>query len=122
MNKITLYHAEWCGHCVKFMPVWNELVKKIKSDKLDIETVKFEENNIPEEDREKVEGYPTIIINHGNKEYPYEGKRTIEALLGIFGQVGGSKKVKVSKSDEHYKVKYMKYKAKYMELRNTLEN
>lgn len=27
--KIILFHANWCGHCVDFIPTW----EKMKSDK-----------------------------------------------------------------------------------------
>ena len=25
MTSITLFHADWCGHCQQFKPVWNEI-------------------------------------------------------------------------------------------------
>ena len=29
--QITLYHAKWCGHCVKFMPTWEAMKSNPKN-------------------------------------------------------------------------------------------
>jgi len=87
--KITLYHAKWCGHCVKFQPIWD----KMKENKDVCEIIDFidhEEStfkNLKEKDL-LVEGtnvqnigYPTIKINiNKNREYMFNGNRTINEI------------------------------------------
>ena len=89
MNKkviVTLYHADWCGYCVKLMPEWNIFEKSILN-------MKNNYNGIPIEIKEyehaklsklgggtingiKITGYPTIkiklISGKEEKEYDYE--------------------------------------------------
>ena len=35
--NITLFHADWCGHCVNFMPTWESM----RSDKQAEKNIKF---------------------------------------------------------------------------------
>ena len=129
-TKVELYYAEWCGHCNKFKPEW----EKFKKNALDggIKTNEYE----AEKDKTKVEeanvsGFPTIIITINGKKEDYNGPRTAEALMeyvkgdkpkpaegGKYNQCGAGRKHKKSLNPNHetyYKVKYFKYKAKYME-------
>ena len=32
-NILVLYHADWCGYCVDFLPKWKQLINKIKNKK-----------------------------------------------------------------------------------------
>jgi thiol-disulfide isomerase/thioredoxin len=82
--EITLFHADWCGYCVKFGPDW----KKIKSNKLASKIVDFaeyEESNIGKLDKStrtidnqdvRKFGYPCIKIRVNDKVYRYEGARS----------------------------------------------
>ena len=92
-TKVTLYHADWCGHCKNFMPTWNAL-KKI----FDQNNVKYDEyesdKNIEEIKNANVNGFPTIRISKNNKEYDYNGSRSPDDLLNEILpnlQKGGSK-------------------------------
>jgi len=129
---VKLYYADWCGHCIKFKPEWEKF--KGIADKNGVKTEEYE----ADKDKQKIEeanvsGFPTIKIEiSGNKE-DYEGPRTAEAIMshvkgdkkptegGKFNQCGGGgKKHKKSLNPNHesyYKIKYFKYKAKYMKSR-----
>lgn len=85
--KITLYHATWCGHCVSFMPTWNEMMNDKKMCK-NIKFVSYESsmlNTLPESERtikgEEISGYPTIRITINGEDYYYEGSRTKNDIL-----------------------------------------
>jgi len=85
---ITLFYAEWCGHCHHFMPVWEKMINEKKTEK-NFKFVRVEEveiPNLPEEIRmvegEDVRniGYPTIKISVNGKEYQYNGRRTAKDI------------------------------------------
>ena len=132
--KIILYHASWCGYCIKFMREWNKFVKQTK-----YEAEAIEDQNISEEERETLTGFPTIRIIIDGIKYNYEGERTvkdlneaIETKKGLVpankveeesegqkgegqkgeGQTGGRQ----DENSDYYKMKYLKYKAKYLKL------
>ncbi len=79
--KITLFHAEWCGHCVDFKPTWG----KMKENKEAWKNIDFEEyeagtlSTLPEKTKkvngEDIIGFPTIKIKIFEKEYNYKGSR-----------------------------------------------
>ena len=69
--KLTLYYADWCGHCKRMKQMggqgsqeggWTTLEKKAKAGKLNFKLESFEENKIPENIRSKISGYPTIKL------------------------------------------------------------
>jgi hypothetical protein len=73
LNKpiLKLYYAEWCKWSQKFMPVWNN-IKNIVND---CDFVEFEYMKNQNEFK-GIEGFPTIILERGDKKIYYKGKRT----------------------------------------------
>lgn len=138
MTKIELFYANWCPHCVSFHDEWNKLEGMLKGTK--IQAAKYEESENPQKmEEEGVKGYPTIKITTAGKSVEYKGDRTAEAIYsavtgktksvqtaGEYKQCGGKRKggfnraQAKTKDEDHYKIKYMKYKAKYMKLRSNM--
>jgi hypothetical protein len=88
--RITLFHANWCGHCTRFMPTW-ETMKADKDSKKIIDFQDHEESSIGNLDESvrtidgkdvRSFGYPSIKINVNDKEYVYEGQRTVDDIYG----------------------------------------
>lgn len=86
--KITLFHADWCHHCVSFMPIWNEMRTNLKA-KQNIQFENHEEstiNNLSKDIRTidntdvRSLGYPSIKIDVAGKQYIYSGRRTPENI------------------------------------------
>ena len=78
--KVTLYHANWCGHCKTFMPTWDALKKVF--DKNNIKHAELESvSNVEEVKNAGVNGFPTIRISKDNKDYDYNGPRTPDGLM-----------------------------------------
>lgn len=140
---VTLYYANWCGHCVKFKPTWEELKLRVDNlngskeleDKLisKITLKEYEDSEIKGnlELQKKVEGFPTIVITVANKDIKFEGERSIDNILkAVYESIDVSMTLTDSASDPEsskgdkqdggsrvdYRKKYHKYKAMYAEL------
>src|SRR5579872_6351470 len=100
--KITLFHADYCGYCTDFMPTWESM----KSDNSACENIDFEDYEagaiagLQENDRSingrdvRTFGYPTIKIKVNDKEYMYQGKRTVDNIYeSIVGELQKLKEV-----------------------------
>ena len=94
---VGLIHANWCGHCQTLMPVWDQMVKLIKGNKI-FHIVKIESSDADKDARmahinsklsassPKLEanGFPTIFkVKNGNLEY-YNQEREVVAMRKWF--------------------------------------
>lgn len=143
-NKVILYYSHSCGHCIRFIPDWEKLKGKLKKENWE-QYEETENPTIIRQDH--IEAFPTIKIIIGGVSTEYKGKRTAEDILKVlsgqtsesnqsgssldinkiiqeeFHQCGGShcsiNQSGSGKKDlvEFYKMKYLKYKAKYMKLK-----
>jgi thiol-disulfide isomerase/thioredoxin len=114
MKKVVLYYANWCGHCMDFKPVWDEL--KTKLDEKNIRHDEHEHETSSDLMKARgIKGFPTIRFeNNKNDDYTvYKGERTIDAILKALDEIKGGGK-------SHH-LKYLKYKIKYLKLKNKLE-
>ena len=74
---LILYHADWCPHCKDMMPEWD----KVRSNPPPMCTVKtVEESEIPENEMDRVEGFPTVVAEVDGKLHNYSGERTASAI------------------------------------------
>lgn len=82
---IYFFYTEWCPHCKKAKPEWQQFKNKIGENKVNGVKLNFIEVDC-DEDQEtankfKVEGYPTIKLVHGNKVVDYDAKPQVETLM-----------------------------------------
>ncbi len=82
-KKLVLFYADWCGHCKKIKPEWDETAKEVNKE--DKKMIKVNCGGGSEEEKEimskyNIDGYPTIIVFDNGVASPYEGKRTKEAF------------------------------------------
>lgn len=90
---IILFYANWCGHCVKFKPLWNKykpIFEQINKDNNDIVNIKLSEYDEEElskvktgvdelksiynretKENQEFRGYPTIKIKFSNDKNGY---------------------------------------------------
>ena len=105
MTKVTLYYANWCGHCKNFKLTWNSLKPYFQKYNIEFKEYEDSENRkIMEENN--INSFPTIIIEKNKYKYEYNGDRTVDGLINELIpniQLGGRKKIK------KYKIKYNMY-------------
>jgi thiol-disulfide isomerase/thioredoxin len=79
-KKIVLYHAEWCGHCKNFLPVWKQFVKQYPE--INVEDIECS-NEGNKSKCANIEGFPTVILFKDDQQIQYNGERTIDGLLNF---------------------------------------
>jgi protein disulfide-isomerase-like protein len=83
-KKLVLFYADWCGHCKKIKPEWDETAKEVNKE--DKKMLKVNCGGGSEEEKEimskyNIDGYPTIIVFDNGVASPYEGKRDKESFM-----------------------------------------
>jgi thiol-disulfide isomerase/thioredoxin len=83
--KVYNFNTTWCGHSLNFQPIWDSFNKSLnKSDNILTYDVKCDNNkNEKLAERYYIEGYPTIIIDYGDKFIKYSGPRTVNSLRSV---------------------------------------
>jgi thiol-disulfide isomerase/thioredoxin len=83
--KVYNFNTTWCGHSIKFQPIWDAFSKSLnESDNIVAYDVKCDDNkNEKLIDRYYVEGFPTVIIDYGNKFIKYSGPRSVNGLRSV---------------------------------------
>ena len=85
---IAIFHADWCGHCKRFLPVFNEASKYLKISQ-NWKLLKIPCSKYPSLcDQFSIEGYPTIKIFKNSKEMknitpPRDLENFLEFLIKI---------------------------------------
>ena len=90
--ELILFSVDWCPHCKKAQPIWNELKSEYENKTINGYTILFTEVNCTNEspdvekmiNKYKIEGYPTIkLLKDGNViEYDAKpNKATLEQFL-----------------------------------------
>ena len=72
---LVLYHADWCGHCQRFKPVWDGLKESLKTNMAEIE-VSYQDHA----DFSTVQGFPTIVLIENGSRTLYQGDRNPESI------------------------------------------
>lgn len=80
--------SQSCGHCQTMKPAWSKLKSKIAGTPGEGSLIELDSNVIPQIDhplRQKISGYPTIlIIRHGIPKMEYSGNRSYEDMYDYF--------------------------------------
>lgn len=114
--KVTLYYADWCGHCKTFKPTWEKLKYELDSNGIQYNEYEHTKDKKIIE-KENVEGFPTIRIENNGEKEDYSGSRDYNDLLGYL-----KKKNKTMSGGGmiDYKRLYLKYKRKYLDLKSNI--
>jgi thiol-disulfide isomerase/thioredoxin len=86
-NWIVLYHANWCPHCVTFVPIFRQFDEQARKSKLPIKIAAIEQTHHNEDSigySPEVHGYPTLVNrNNGVDSEPYNGSRDVNSLMSF---------------------------------------
>ena len=78
--ELSLFKADWCGHCKNFKPTWANLKSKYNN-------IKYNEYDADKDTdiikNFNIKGFPTIMLKHNNKMIEYEGDRDINSILSF---------------------------------------
>lgn len=87
-KKLMFFRAEWCGHCTRFKPVWDEFVSECTNTKMfpHVQIVELDidqESTKPLMAKHNVGGFPHVVLTDANDENDvvYSGNRTKEDLI-----------------------------------------
>jgi len=89
-TKLVLFYADWCGHCNKIKPVWEEAEKVVNTkENKENKMIKVNCGNGTEQDQEimkkyKIDGYPTIIKFVNGSPKVYNGDRDADSFKDLF--------------------------------------
>lgn len=135
MLILALFHADWCGHCQEFKPTWERV--QVWCGQNGIQCQSFEDAQAKSIiEMNNIRGYPTIVafdsvIDSAHMLYTFDNRNyqsivdTMKLIMkGGMPQKGGDAiKPQIYyvpqqlKSNDHYYLKYLKYKNKYMKLK-----
>jgi len=97
--NITLFYADWCGHCKRFMKeTWGQLKEKFGSNK-DVQLNQIDCTNVKSAIEtpagKSIEGFPTVILNYKDKdgkyiEEEYNGPRSLDVMSSIIDKFTNS--------------------------------
>ena len=101
-NWIVLYHANWCPHCVTFVPIFKQFDEQARKSKLPIKIAAIEQTHHNEDSigySPEVHGYPTLVNrNNGVDSEPYNGSRDVNSLMSFAKSKCAMKKRKTNKN------------------------
>ena len=86
-TKLVLFYADWCGHCKKIKPVWDETAKEVNVE--EVKMIKVNCGEGTDEDQRvmkkySIDGYPTIIKFVNGKATLYQGDRDADSFKEMF--------------------------------------
>jgi len=86
-HTLTMYYADWCGHCQRAKPEFGKLgsTQTIGGKQVSIRLVN-PETHPDDAVGVDIRGYPTIILKAGDKSTEYSGERSQSGLLSFLQQ------------------------------------
>ena len=93
-GKVLYFYMPECGHCQKFNPEWEKLQKMVNEKRAPLTLNKVDGTDDANKDlvnQYNVKGFPTIILEFGNKSSVYDGERTASAVYEWATKIVGAK-------------------------------
>jgi len=88
---LILFYADWCPHCIKAKPEWQNLKKDYHVDesghkKINGNSIYFREIDCTGKENEgimdkyEIDSFPTVVLEKNNKLYYFDAKPTYDNL------------------------------------------
>ena len=87
-DRLILFYAPWCGHCKKFIPIWNNISRNLKD--LNIETYTFNMDTGPPPPEflgADIKSVPKLVTVKNDKKQIWDkplGEQTLKELKSFF--------------------------------------
>ena len=82
--ELLFFYTDWCPHCKKAKPIWEELKNTYDNNVINNTKVAFIDVDCDKEealaDKYQVEGYPTIKLAYKGQVIEYDAKPDLETL------------------------------------------
>ena len=78
-GTIILYHWNRCGHCLSFMPVWQQL-RNMLNDRYRFYDIELETLQKAPAEFGNINSFPTIRMYSTNGKINYDGNRDISSI------------------------------------------
>ena len=83
-NGVALFYADWCGHCKRFKPIYEEFAQQATGDfqvaQIDFHKARASDASKCEKFASLVRGYPTVLFIKDGEINEYKGARSMEGL------------------------------------------
>jgi len=97
-GTIILYHWNRCGHCLSFMPVWQQL-RNMLNDRYRFYDIELETLQKAPAEFGNIHSFPTIRMYSTNGKINYDGNRDISSISSFIKE-NIPKSLSLSKSQE----------------------
>lgn len=80
-DVLVKFHAEWCGHCKRLVPIYKTVAEKLGKSKVKLVEIDATKNDV---EGVTVRSFPTLyLFQAGKKSAPvkFEGERTEETIM-----------------------------------------
>ena len=86
-KTLIFFKANWCGHCNRFKPVWDEFVTECKNNNESTQLLELDidkEESKPIMEKHNVKGFPHVVLTADNQEdVVFTKNRTKEDLIAF---------------------------------------
>lgn len=89
-SNLLFFYANWCDHCQKSKPIWNNIQKDSEFQKFNLNFVEIDgedEKNGEILKHYNIKEYPTIILEHENKKIIFDANLESETLMKFLTSV-----------------------------------